>query len=58
MLWHDYVPGQLWKDRVAEQERKAKLEAIEAEHKKQDTSLGKKDASKPANTFLKRIGFI
>ncbi|MFF2888241.1 hypothetical protein [Paenibacillus sp. NPDC057967] len=58
MLWHDYVPGQLWKDRVEEQERKAELEAFVAERKTPEESSSKKEKSKAAGTFLKRFGLI
>lgn len=58
MLLHDYVPSQLWKDRIAEQERKAELEAIKAERKKPKERSSKKERSKKEGSFLQRIGFI
>jgi len=58
MLLHDYVPSQLWKDRIAEQERKAELEAVKAERKNPKERSSKKERSKTEGSFLQRIGFI
>jgi len=58
MLWHDYVPSQLWKDRIAEQERKAELEAVQGERGEPGERPSKKERSKTEGSLLKRIGFI
>lgn len=58
MLLHDYIPSQLWKDRIAEQERKAELEAIKAERETPKEPSSKKVRSKTEGSFLQRIGFI